>query len=129
MVREAEKINVPEPPTPPTFMRWLRQVADECASASPHSDEAQRWVMSILTITFEQAGVVPRKFKRLDMKLKAALKRVIKHGLLATNIDTRTSQLEDLDQLFPFLTLYVQILIALEKQHEFAIVTMGLEDG
>jgi len=65
--------------------------------------------MSILTITFEQAGVVPRKFKRLDMKLKAAIKRVIKHGLLATNIDTRTSQLEDLDQILRGLQILVMV--------------------
>ena len=75
-------------------MRWIRLVADECGSASPYSDEAIWWLLEVLTKSFNELEVIPPKFKRLDAKLKAAIKRVANHGLLANDIDTRTSDLE-----------------------------------
>ena len=50
--------------------------------------------MSILCKKFEELGDPPAKFKRLDMKVKAAAKRIANHGILALEIDTKTSELE-----------------------------------
>ena len=51
--------------------------------------------MTVLFRSFKDLGVVPERFKRLDMKLKASCKRVAAHGILAMNIDTETARLED----------------------------------
>ena len=92
--REAEKVNVPPVPNPSTFMRWIRLLADECGAASPYSDEAIWWLLEVLTKSFDELGYVSKKFKRLDAKLKAGVKRVASHGLLGNDIDTKTSELE-----------------------------------
>ena len=97
IAKEAERIQVPPLPNSVNFLRWLRQVADEVASASPFADDAQRWIMSVLVTSFDDLGGIPPKFTRLDMKLKAALKRIADHGILATDIDTKTSELEKVD--------------------------------
>jgi hypothetical protein len=94
IAREADKISLPAFPNAANFVRWLRQAADEVGAASPYSDEAIIWMMSVLVKSFEELGEIPKHFKRLDIKLKAAVKRLVHSGLFAQAIDTRASNLE-----------------------------------
>jgi hypothetical protein len=91
--REAEKIVVAPLPNAVNFMRWLRQLADDVAAAYPDPDEATRWIMEILSKTFEELGEPGKGKVNLDAKLKSGIKKIAGHGQIAADIDQMTGDL------------------------------------
>jgi hypothetical protein len=74
-------------------MRWLRQLADDVAAAFPDPDEANRWIMEILTKSFEDLADPGPGKANLDAKLKSGVKKIANHGQIATDIDQMSGDL------------------------------------
>lgn len=83
--------------------------------------------MNILNKSFEELSDPPARFKRLDMKLKAAAKRIANHGILATEIDTKTSELENNNMILRGLQI-LWLIMRKNKIDEKSTYLFGFND-
>eukprot|EP00972_Heterocapsa_arctica_P111600 16426976-Heterocapsa_arctica.AAC.1 len=93
--KEKDEIPVPSFPTGPGMVQWRMQVAKALANSSGHTDQAEiNWFVSEgfgPGITFESlADSGAPRFKSIDMKLSAALGKVVKNANNPLSIDLAT---------------------------------------
>ena len=84
--KEADKVELPEFPSPEKYRTWRTAVREAIRSASDDPDGAFQWVLKVYEVREDKATLAkelgdPGKFKTLDTKLLSALTRVAKGEL------------------------------------------------
>ena len=95
--KEADKIDLPEFPSPDRYRTWRAAVREAIRSASDDPDAAFAWVLEVYAVREDKAKLCseladPGKFRTLDTKLLAALTKVAKGELSQQILNYRESE-------------------------------------
>ena len=95
--KEADKIDLPEFPSPDRYRTWRAAVCEAIRSASDDPDAAFVWVLEVYAVREDKAKLCseladPGKFRTLDTKLFAALTMVAKGELSQQILNYKESE-------------------------------------
>ena len=95
--KEADKIDLPEFPSPDRYRTWRAAVREAIRSASDDPDAAFAWVLEVYAVREDKAKLCseladPGKFRTLDTKLLAALTKVAKGELSQQILNYKESE-------------------------------------